>query len=138
MGSDIERRVMEKRNKRLTARENRQRADWVAGFTLRLAADEKERVLDDLTHGGPDMNVFLQELGAVGIKTSVSYDRKKDGYTVTIFRNDPEFPDAGYTLSSQGRTIERCVQALIFALKDVQDFNILEIVAARESLEDRF
>jgi hypothetical protein len=114
------------------------RAEWIEGFTLRLTAEEKQDVIAELEEEDVDVLDFLKEMGLHGVKTSVSYDRKADGYTVTIFRNDPEFPDAGYTLTARGRTIERCTQSLLFAIREVSDFNIVEIAEARQALEVEF
>lgn len=138
MGSDIQREDDRKRSLRIARKERRTQVEWLAGFTLRLTESEQENIISDLEEEDMNVQQFLEVMGAEGIKTSISYDRKKDGYALTIYRKDPDYPDSGYSLTVHARNIPRCARALVFVLQEVGDFNIVEIASARESLESTF
>lgn len=124
--------------KRARKQERERRVEWIDGFSLRLTIEEKEFIKKDLEEGTMDILTILAELTEVGIKTSIGYDRKANAYAVTLYRNHPEYADAGYSLTSRASTIERCFAGLLYALAEVNDFNIVSIAAAREQAETDF
>lgn len=128
-----------KRNiRRARQQEKERRVEWIDGFSLRLTTEEKDDIKADLE--SEDINVLkiLERLSGEGIKTSLCYDRKADAYSVTLYRNHPEYPDAGYSLTARATTYERCFAGLLLALREVNDFNIVSIAEERNSAEADF
>lgn len=125
-----------KRNAR--SEQNTGYVSWIDGHALTLTTAEKEQVMGSLEEQPINALTVLDELSEVGLKTSFKYDRKNDTYLVTVYRVDPEYPDAGYTLTARAKSFDRCMGALLFALEDVQDFNLIEVKSIRELASSDF
>lgn len=113
-------------------------AKWKGGVRVRLTAKEKKVVEAQEKDTELDLNELLILLGDNGIKTSIWYDRDQNSYTVSLFRNRPGYKDAGYSISTSSKSIDRCFLALCFALEDLHDFDIVAIHDARTAVVPDF
>lgn len=128
-----------KQNVRRARRAEREkRVEWIDGYSLRLTTSEKDDIKAELESEGIDILQVLAQLSDEGIKTSISYDRKADAYATTLYRNNPEYPDAGYSLTARAKSLDRCFAGLLYALREVRDFNIVSIAEARQEAESDF
>lgn len=113
-------------------------AEWVQTHTILFTASEQANILSDLEEEDVDVLKFCTALSDVGIKSSFKYHRRQNQYELRIFRDDPGAADAGYALQVRANNFERCVAGMLFAIKDVQDFNIREVTELRERFESDF
>lgn len=109
-------------------------AKWKGGVRLRLTEKEKKVVEGLEEKGSLDLSELLVVLGDNGIKTSIWFDRDQGSYTVSLFRNRPGYQDAGYSIATSSRYIDRCFRSLLFVLEDVRDFDIVAIHDARTAV----
>lgn len=108
-------------------------AVWMEGYVIDLTEIEKDAALLLVEEGEIDMKELFVLLAHEGIKCSTAYNRKDDSYMVTVYRRDSGLPDSGYSLSAYGKTFDRCMAALLVALGNLNDFDIVSINEFRKS-----
>lgn len=126
--------ALDRRDKRAAAKAKKDSwAIWVSTHTVMFTPDEIARLLDDEEHGEMNCLEFIEALTEVGMKTTFKWDRRTDQYVVNLFRDDPEQPDAGYAIQVKATSYDRCVRGLALCLGNLDDFNLLEVTALRET-----
>ncbi len=113
-------------------------AEWKKTHTVIFSEEEIGYIMEALEEPQPNMIELLKEFADEGIRISIKFNRRKKLYELRIFRDDPSAGDAGYAIVVQAQSIERTMAGFLFAMKDVNDFNLAALVEIRERTSSAF
>jgi len=89
------------------------RAAWQGFVDIDLGPDHKDAIRD-LSTDPLDVMGLVAELVEEGYKVSLSNDSAHNSYICAITQTDPGQPNAGYTLSGRGSTLEKAINSVAY------------------------
>lgn len=108
-------------------------AEWVHTHTILFSMEEISEIMSELQDESPNLPLVLTEFADEGLKSTFKYNRRKNQYQLRVFRDNPNVGDAGYAVVVEANSFERCVAGFLYAMRDLQEFNLKMLVSEREA-----